>query len=190
MFETCEQVLDIGEGLRVRKDSGNRFDEDRAWLLPLIQKVTYQVMDSVPDYKPDIVGDIHAMPFPDNSLSAIICLAVLEHVENPIKAMEEMHRTLKLNGKLLIYVPFLYYYHAFPGYYPDYWRFTVDTLHMFAKPFTMHEIVAVRLPIETLVRLTLFGRYSIPIWLAQKLDTVLYKNGSNQVSGYYMYLEK
>jgi SAM-dependent methyltransferase len=190
IFESSDRVVDIGEGLRARKDSGNRFDEDRAWLQPYIAKVNYQVMDPVPDYKPDIVGDIHAMPFADNSLPAIVCLAVLEHVENPIKAMEEMYRTLEPGGKLLIYVPFLYYYHAFPGYYPDYWRFTIDTLELFAKPFQKHEIVAVRLPIETLIRLTPLGSFSFPIWLGQKLDAVLYKKGSNQVSGYYMYLEK
>ena len=29
--------------------------------------VDYKIMDVVPDYNPDIVGDIHNMPFADNS---------------------------------------------------------------------------------------------------------------------------
>jgi len=190
IFTTSQMVLDIGEGLRARKDRGSRFESKRAWLQEYIAKVDYKVMDPVPDYKPDIVGDIHDIPLPDESVPAIICLAVLEHVENPIRAMEEMYRVLKPGGKLFIYVPFLYYYHAHAGYYKDYWRFTHDTLEMFAKPFAHSEIMEVRLPIETLIRLTPLGRYAFPIWAAQKLDSILYKKGSRQVSGYYMYLQK
>ena len=190
IFTSSQVVLDIGEGLRARKVEGNRYDPKRAWLQEYIAKVDYKVMDPVPDYKPDIVGDIHQMPFEENSLEAIICLAVLEHVRNPLKAMDEMYRTLRPGGKLLLYVPFLYYYHAYPGYYGDYWRFTTDSLEMMAEPFTKHELTSVRLPLETLVRLTPFGRYSAPIWLAQKADRIVYKNGSKQVNGYYMYLVK
>ncbi len=191
IFTTSAKVLDIGEGLRARKDTGSRYDSNRAWLKEYIDKVEYVVMDPVPDYKPDIVGDIHAIPLKDESIPAIVCLAVLEHVENPIKAMEEMYRVLVPGGRLLIYVPFLYYYHPHPGYYQDYWRFTYDALEMLAKPFSHKEIIAVRLPVETLVRLTPFGQYSFPIWLAQKIDTMVYgKKGSRQVAGYYVYLVK
>ncbi|MFT7644539.1 MAG: SAM-dependent methyltransferase [Candidatus Paceibacteria bacterium] len=190
IFTSSKEVIDIGGGLRVDGSKNNRVQSDREWLLPYVEKVDYRVMDPVPDYNPDIVGDIHALPFADSSKEAIICLAVLEHVENPILAMQEMHRVLKPGGKLLIYVPFLYYYHAEKGYYGDYWRFTHDTLEMFAKPFSHHEIEAVRLPLETLIRLTPFGRYSLPIWLARKLDNVFYKNGSRQVAGYNLYMEK
>lgn len=190
IFTTSGKVLDIGEGLRARQGTGNRFDKNRAWLQEYIKKTEYIVMDPVPDYKPDIVGDIHAIPLEDRSIQAIFCLAVLEHVENPIKAMEEMYRVLQPGGKILIYVPFLYYYHAHQGYYKDYWRFTYDTLEMFAKNFSKFEIVEVRLPVETLIRLTPFGRHSFPIWLGQKIDAVLYKKGSRQVSGYYLSLQK
>ena len=190
IFTTSTTVLDIGEGLRAREGRGNRFDKDRAWLREHLSKVTYTVMDPVPDYKPDIVGDIHDIPLPNENVNAIICLAVLEHVKNPIRAMDEMYRVLKPGGKLLIYVPFLYYYHAHPGYYPDYWRFTYDTLKMFAEPFSHSEIESVRLPIETLTRLTPLGRWKFPIWAAQKIDSILYKKGSKQVSGYYVFLQK
>jgi len=65
--------------------------------------VDYKILDQVGDYCPDIVGDIHNLPFLDNSQEAIICIAVLEHVENPIKAMEEMYRTLK-PGVIALYM--------------------------------------------------------------------------------------
>jgi len=191
IFTNSQNVLDIGEGLRARETSGNRFDASRTWLQEYIAKVQYMVMDPVPDYKPDIVGDIHSIPLANESTDAILCLAVLEHVKNPIKAMEEMYRILKPGGRILIYVPFLYYYHAHPGYYPDYWRFTHDTLVEFSKPFANYQIVPVRLPIETLVRLTPLGRTEVFIRVARMFDGIFYaKKNSKQVGGYYLYLVK
>ncbi len=190
MFTTSREVIDIGGSLRLDTGKSSRVDTDNQWLQEYVKKVDYKILDPVPDYNPDIIGDIHNLPFPDNSREAILCLAVLEHVENPIKAMEELHRVLKPGGKLLVYVPFLFYYHAHPGYYKDYWRFTKDSLAFLAKPFARHEMCPVRLPIETLTRLTPAGRYDWPVYLARKLDLLFYKNGSNQVAGYYMFLQK
>lgn len=190
IFTTTKEVIDIGGSLRLNTGKSNRVEKNNQWLLPYVEKVDYKIMDPVADYNPDIVGDIHNLPFVDNSKEAILCLAVLEHVENPIKAMDELYRVLKPGGKLLIYVPFLYYYHAHEGYYGDYWRFTIDTLKNFAKPFSHSEIVPVRLPVETLCRLTPFGRYTFFITIARFIDGIMYKKGSNQVAGYYVYLMK
>jgi SAM-dependent methyltransferase len=191
MFLTSKTVLDIGEGLRAREGRGNRFFKGHAWLQEYIARVEYKVMDPVADYKPDIVGDIHNIPLPNESIDAIFCLAVLEHVENPLRAMEEMGRVLREGGKMLIYVPFLYYYHAEEGYYGDYWRFTHDTLVLFGKPYKKYEIVPVRLPIETVTRITPLGRYGLFITLARFFDNVFYAHKkSKQVAGYYLYVEK
>ncbi len=190
IFTHSSEVIDIGGSLRLDTGKSNRVEETNQWLKPYVEKVDYKILDPVPDYNPDIVGDIHNLPFEDNSKDAILCLAVLEHVQNPVKAMEELYRTLKPGGRLLIYVPFLYYYHAHKGYYGDYWRFTSDTLKMFAEPFSQYELTPVRLPIETLIRLTPLGRYRLPIWFGRKLDEVIYKKGSEQVAGYYLYLVK
>lgn len=191
IFTSCAEVIDIGGSLRLDIGKGNKVDYKNSWLLPYAKKVDYKILDPVPDYNPDIIGDIHDLQFADNSKEAILCLAVLEHVENPILAMKELHRVLKPGGKLLIYVPFLFYYHAEKGYYGDYWRFTYDTLEMFAKPFSAYEITPVRLPIETMVRLTPLGRSVSPNLLARKLDQLFYaKKNSRQVSGYYVYLVK
>ena len=117
-------------------------------------------------------------------------MAVLEHVEDLFKAMEELYRVLKLGGKLFIYVPVLYYYHAQEGYYKDYWRFTHDGLEKLAEPFSVFEIQYVRERFETLCRLTPFGRYTFFISIAQFFDRVFHKPKGRQVSGYHMYLEK
>lgn len=190
IFTEKKRIIDIGGGLRVIKEKNNRYDAANEWIRPLIEKVDYKILDPVPDYNPDIIGDIHDLPFPDSSEDAIICIAVLEHVENPIKAYQEIYRALKPGGYCLIYVPFLYYYHAEKGYYGDYWRFTKDTLRMLSKPFSSFEIVPVRGAIETLVRLTPLGRNTLlnPLW--HFLDRITGKLQSDQVSGYYVFLIK
>jgi len=58
-----KSVVDIGGGLRISKKSGNRFDVSRAWIIPLLKDIRYIILDSVPDYNTDIVGDIHDLPF-------------------------------------------------------------------------------------------------------------------------------
>jgi SAM-dependent methyltransferase len=126
IFTEKHTVLDIGGGLRVARS--NRHDSNNEWVLPYIEKVDYKVLDKVPDYNPDIVGDIRALPLPDNSVDAIFCIAILAHVEEPHKAVDEMLRVLKPGGYLFMYTPFIYYYHPAPGYYGDFFRFTYAIL--------------------------------------------------------------
>lgn len=44
------------------------------------------------------VGDIYQLDFPDNHVDAIFCHNVLEHVGDPVRALREMHRVLKVGG--------------------------------------------------------------------------------------------
>jgi ubiquinone/menaquinone biosynthesis C-methylase UbiE len=43
-------------------------------------------------------GDIYAIPFPDASFDAVFAFTVLEHVDDPRRAMREMRRVLKPGG--------------------------------------------------------------------------------------------
>ncbi len=190
IFETSTAVYDFGGGLRIDKKRNNRLDPANLWLLPLAEKIDYKVIDVVADYNPDVVADIQTLPFADNVIDAYVCLAVLEHVPNPIKAMEEMYRTLKPGGKILVYVPFLFYYHAHPGYYKDYWRFTIDSLESMTEKFSERQVQEVKMPIETLLFLTPLGKSQFLTKVARFIDGRLYKQGSRQVSGYFMYLIK
>jgi ubiquinone/menaquinone biosynthesis C-methylase UbiE len=85
IFTPGKTVIDIGGGLRVDASRNNRESQAPSWLGDYIKKVDYKILDKVADYHPDIVGDIHHLPFADNSVDAIICIAVLEHVEEPGK---------------------------------------------------------------------------------------------------------
>ncbi len=192
MCEKSHRLLDIGAGLRLSKEYGNRENTKHHWIMQFIKekKIDYVVLDYVDTYHPHIVGDIQNLPLKDNSEESIVCLAILEHVENPFKSFSELYRVLKPGGSCLLYVPFLYYYHAQQNYYKDYWRFTHDSLATLSKPFSTVEIQNVRGALETLVRLSPLGRWKVWCTSAFVLDKVFGKLNSKQTSGYYVFLRK
>jgi len=190
IFENKKNIIDIGGGLRISKQKGNRFDPKREWIIKYLDKVNYKILDPVADYNPDIVGDIHNLPMGNDSTDAIICIAVLEHIENPFRAFDEMYRVLKKGGYCFIYVPFIYYYHAQPGYYGDFWRYTEDGVRHLSRKFASIEIQSVRWPLETWVFLSPFGRIKFLNTLARKIDVLLKKQNSKQTSGYNIFLTK
>ncbi|MBV6644746.1 MAG: class I SAM-dependent methyltransferase [Cyclobacteriaceae bacterium] len=49
--------------------------------------------------------DIHKIPFDDNTFDVIFCNHVLEHVDDDILAMREMHRVLKPGGWAILQIP-------------------------------------------------------------------------------------
>ncbi|OGD32442.1 hypothetical protein A3C91_02270 [Candidatus Azambacteria bacterium RIFCSPHIGHO2_02_FULL_52_12] len=190
IFTEKKSVLDIGGGLRILKEKNNRYDRSREWIRPYLKNVDYKIMDPVSDYHPDVIGDIHALPFADDSQDAVICIAVLEHVENPIKACQEIYRVLKPGGYCFLYVPFLFYYHAEKGYYKDYWRFTKDAVEMLVRDFSRKEINPVRGAVETWFKISPLGRFVFFNALARAVDRFSGKDKSKQVSGYNIFLVK
>ncbi len=188
IFEEKHTIIDIGGGVRIDESRNNRKNEND-WLLPYLSNVDYKVLDKVSDYNPDIVGDIHDLPLEDNSIDAIICSSVLEHVEEPQKAVREMYRVLKPGGYCYIYVPFLFYYHAEKGYYGDFYRFTSDGVRYMTKDFTSVEIENTHGALATVMNLfPFFSKYRIGIFDA--LDRVIKKDRSEQASGYSVFCIK
>lgn len=49
-----------------------------------------------------IVADICSLPFRDNSFDKILCVDVLEHIENNLKAFRSFSRVLKKAGNLIL----------------------------------------------------------------------------------------
>ena len=154
IFTEKKQVLDIGGGLRIPRANADRVQHEQEWLETLVAKVDYKIMNPVSDHGADILGDIHHMPFPDNSQDAIICSSVLEHVENPFQAADELYRTLKPGGYCYVFVPFLFFYHVpTSGHYKDYWRFTEDGVRYLFQKFSTIEVTPGRGATETWFRL-------------------------------------
>jgi predicted SAM-dependent methyltransferase len=187
IFTEKKNIVDIGGGLRIDPEKNNRGRENQ-WVNKYLKDVNYIVLDKVPDYNPDIVGDIHNLPFEDNSIDAIICMNVLEHVEEPQKAVREIYRVLKPGGYCYIEVPFLLYYHPMELYYEDFFRFTKDGLKYMTKDFKFVEMVNVRGSISTVMNL--FPFFTKKTKFFDLLDILFSKQDSNQTSAYKVFCIK
>lgn len=70
------------------------------------------------DYKEiDIVSDITNIPLNPNSFDVILCSEVLEHVVDPLSALGELTRILKIDGLLILTAPFMSMTHYAPYHY-------------------------------------------------------------------------
>lgn len=65
----------------------------------------------------DIVSNITAIPVPDSSFDVVLCSEVLEHIPNPVNAIQELVRVLKPGGTLLLTAPFCSLTHFAPYHF-------------------------------------------------------------------------
>ncbi|MEO8026793.1 MAG: methyltransferase domain-containing protein [Bryobacteraceae bacterium] len=69
----------------------------------------------------DVAADAERLPFRSAIFQCIECDAVLEHVRNPERVMDELERVLAPGGYIHVVTPFCHPFHAYPD---DYRRFT------------------------------------------------------------------
>lgn len=69
----------------------------------------------------DLICDIHDLPFRDGAFDGVVVQAVLEHVLDPFRGVDEIHRVLKPRGVVYAETPFMQQVHG--GRY-DFMRFT------------------------------------------------------------------
>ncbi len=177
-------ILDIGGGDRFQK-----------WLLPykdLFKNSDYKSTDSDSRTGADVVGDIHNMPLETGTVDGIICSSVLEHVKDPIRAVKEMHRILKKDGKIFVYVPSIYPYHARKGSYPDYWRFFDDTLEFMFEDFSSVEIMKCGGYFRAMIHFVPMQHKLkfILVPLSQLLDRLFKTEKRTTTYGYFLYAVK
>ncbi|MFC1592229.1 class I SAM-dependent methyltransferase [Thermodesulfobacteriota bacterium] len=84
---------------------------------------------------PDIKASIYDIPLDDNSIDGVICISVFEHLANPFKAADELHRILKPGGRAFVVLPFMRAEHGKPGKFGDYFRFTGEGVGELFKMF-------------------------------------------------------
>lgn len=65
----------------------------------------------------DIVCDITAIPEPDGSFDAIMCIEVFEHLPAPLAAVREFARLLRPGGQLILTAPFCSLTHYAPYHF-------------------------------------------------------------------------
>jgi len=80
----------------------------------------------------DVVCDAMSLPFTEGSIDTFINIAVVEHISNPIKFVDELYFSLKPKGDVFTVVPFMQPYHASPH---DYQRFTLPGLRTLFSDF-------------------------------------------------------
>ena len=69
----------------------------------------------------DLFGTAYDIPTKDESFDTVLCTAVLEHLEEPDKAIKEAHRVLKRGGYAIYAVPLFWHLHEEPR---DFYRYT------------------------------------------------------------------
>lgn len=131
-----------------------------------------------------IYSPLHCIPEADDSFDSIVCIAVLEHVENPEEVVPEFLRVLKPGGHVVVSVPFLQPEHKVPT---DFQRYTSDGLQrlfahhgfeivsckpLFSVYHTLHWIVydLVRLRQTLLFKLLRYTLVPLIGWLARRSD--------------------
>jgi SAM-dependent methyltransferase len=105
-----KKVIDIGSGNMTYKN-----------ILEPLSK-TYVCLDHPeiskrynPYQKPDVIADItKKTPIKNNEFDTAIMLKVLEYIDEPLKAFNEVGRILKTKGSLILTAPFIYPIHDFP----------------------------------------------------------------------------
>ena len=117
----------------------------------------------------DLVTDISKTPIKDGSVDKIISIAVLEHVRNPRRVVEEMRRVLKKNGEIYCFVPFIQGFHASPH---DYTRVTYEGIKELFKEF---EVTDTR-PVG--------GPTSGMLWVLQEWIAIILSCGSRTLHRY------
>lgn len=94
---------------------------------PLISKQA-EVLDV---HYPEV--DMQNLPFKDSSFDYVISDQVIEHLENPKKALLESYRVLKKGGIAIHTTCFINYVHPCPK---DYWRFSPEALEYLCNDFS------------------------------------------------------
>ncbi len=77
-------------------------------------------------------ANVMGLPYKNGRFDEILCENLLEHVEDPFKAVSELRRVLKKGGRIRGEVPMFHPYHS----NRDYWRFTHQGIELLFKDFS------------------------------------------------------
>jgi SAM-dependent methyltransferase len=79
----------------------------------------------------DAAASALRLPFRDDGFDNVLCVSVLEHLEEPEQALREAFRVLKPGGIALYMTPFLWHVHEEPRDFQRYSRYGLE--HLFGK---------------------------------------------------------
>ena len=82
---------------------------------------TYVGVDPVANPQAELRGSVEALPVDDASFDVVLCNQVLEHCDDPARAVSELRRVARAGGRVLASTHGVMPYHPSPT---DYWRWT------------------------------------------------------------------
>jgi len=94
--------------------------------------VIYHGLDAAPGQNVDVVGSAYSLPYRTGDFDLVMSGQVLEHLELPLVAVEEMKRVCRAGGWVLLVAPYSCPEHRFPV---DCWRFLPDGLRFLLAGF-------------------------------------------------------
>ena len=143
-----DEILDIGMAMR---------DKHKNIKSKLLETLDVNDFGDYPDIICDICSNIEGL---EKKYDKIICLAILEHVYDPFKAVYNLKKMLKDDGIIYGYVPYLYYYHAPKDLkFQDYFRFSKDSLAYLFRDFKEIELFPIRGRISSPLNILFAGRW-------------------------------
>jgi SAM-dependent methyltransferase len=86
---------------------------------------SYVGVDVVPNPSAELVGPVEALPVEDAAFDVVLCTQVLEHCDDPARAVTELRRVTAPGGRVLASTHGVQVYHPSPH---DYWRWTHEGL--------------------------------------------------------------
>jgi SAM-dependent methyltransferase len=87
--------------------------------------VEYVGVDVAPNAGADLIGTVENLPVDDGSFDVVLCTQVLEHCDDPTRAVGELRRVLAPGGRALASTHGVQIYHPAPH---DLWRWTHEGL--------------------------------------------------------------
>ena len=147
-IKSNDEVLDIGKAMR---------DKHKKIVCKSLETLDVNDFGDYPDIICDICSDVTGL---ENKYDKIICIAILEHVYDPFKAVANLKKLLKENGIIYGMVPYLYHYHAPQNLkFQDYFRFSKDALAYLFKDFSSVELYPIRGRISSSLHMMFAGRW-------------------------------
>ena len=109
--EMTGRVLEIGAGRNGRRGEFHP---------PLENTDNWIYLNLLSIQSPHVQADVQRLPFRSDSFDTVVCLEVMEYIDEPSVGLREAKRVIRSGGKLVISLPFMHRHDA-PT---DFWRFT------------------------------------------------------------------
>jgi SAM-dependent methyltransferase len=181
----CARILDVGAGMRGHLGA----------LTGRVETLDLNDIDSADENltPPDILGDV-CQPFPDwmaGRYDAVIALAILEHVYDPPAAMANFRRALKPGGRLFLYVPWIWRYHAPPSLvFQDYQRLSRDGMAYLLRDFDEVTLYPLRGKYSAILNMLKFWKAQVERRFGGRINRLVDARASDwrntvQASGYF-----